>query len=198
MTYIPYPKWGQVPGPHESTPTAPQYSTFKKLVRTVICGACFAIPFCVAIPTSPLMALTMNQEAKKQIIPRMMSDFAYVTFIGSTLGYWFGVEPFTPNPRAKDGFMPYLGPVTAEIPALSCLVASHLYFPGTWALINEANWKERRRVFVRLNAKCFFAFGPVHIPAALLIGVGVGVVLYPFKFFKLRAWRRQLKADHQL
>ncbi|KAG5498746.1 hypothetical protein JKF63_03039 [Porcisia hertigi] len=167
-----------------------EYATYRRVIRTVLCGVLFATPLCAAVPMSPLLKLSQTQENKRSIIPRMMSDFFYVNFFASATAYWLLVEPFIPNPRAREGFVPYLGPVTAEIPAVSCLFTSHLFYPGLWAIVNEPTWKLRRQEFVRLNAKCFFAFGPVHIPAAVGLGAAIGVVLYPFKYMKLRAQRR--------
>ncbi|KAG5472470.1 hypothetical protein LSCM1_03869 [Leishmania martiniquensis] len=164
-----------------------EYATYRRVIRTVLCGVLFATPLCVAIPMSPLLKLSQTQENKRAIIPRMMSDFFYVNFFASATAYWILVEPLIPNPRAKEGFVPYLGPLTAEVPAVSCLVTSHLFYPGVWAMVNEPTWKLRRREFVRLNIKCFFAFGPIHVPAALGLGAAVGVTLYPFKYTKLRA-----------
>ncbi|RNF04195.1 uncharacterized protein Tco025E_08006 [Trypanosoma conorhini] len=160
------------------------HSKFKLIVRTTICAVLFAVPFCVSIPSSPLLKLSQAQDAKKTLIPRMMSDFFYVNFIASGCAYYFLIEPRITNEKAKKGFMPYLGPLSAQVPGLSCLVLSHFFYPGMWAVFNERTWRERRREFVRLNTKCFFAYAPIHIPAAVAIGAGVGVVLYPFKFFK--------------
>lgn len=166
-----------------------EYSTYRRVVRTIICGALFAIPLCVSIPMSPLLKLSQTQENKKSIVPRMMSDFFYVNFAASAAAYWTLVEPYIPNPKAKEGFVPYLGPLTAQIPAFSCLVTSHLFYPGMWALFNEQTWKLRRREFVRMNLKCFFAFGPVHIPVIVGLGASIGLLLYPFKFMKMRSQR---------
>lgn len=167
------------------------YGIYRKIIRTLLCGILFAVPLCVAIPMSPLLRLSQTQDNKKNIIPRMMGDFFYVNFIASTAAYWFVVERFIPNPKAKEGFVPYLGPVTAEIPALSCLIVSHLFYPGLWAIVNEKTWTLRRHEFVRLNLKCFFAFGPTHIPAAVGLGAVVGLLLYPFKYAKQRSWAAQ-------
>ncbi|CAJ1032021.1 hypothetical protein, conserved [Leishmania shawi] len=163
-----------------------EYAAYRRVIRTILCGVFFATPLCAAIPMSPLLKLSQTQENKKSIIPRMMSDFFYVNFFASAAAYWVLVEPFIPNPRAKEGFVPYLGPVTAEIPAVSCLLLSHLFYPGLWAIVNEPTWKLRRQEFVRLNTKCFLAFGPIHVPAAVGLGAAVGVTLYPFKYMKLR------------
>ncbi|AYU81052.1 hypothetical protein conserved [Leishmania donovani] len=195
MSYIPYPSAASRCTTTQTSGDARgdafgEYATYRRVIRTVLCGVLFATPLCAAAPMSPLLKLSQTQENKKSIIPRMMSDFFYVNFLASTAAYWVLVEPFIPNPRAKEGFVPYLGPVTAEIPAVSCLFVSHLFYPGLWAIVNEPTWKLRRREFVRLNAKCFVAFGPVHVPAAVGLGMAVGVVLYPFKYMKLRAQRR--------
>ncbi|ESL08395.1 hypothetical protein TRSC58_03902 [Trypanosoma rangeli SC58] len=160
------------------------HSRFKRIVRTTICAVLFAIPFCVSVSSSPLLKLSQAQDTKKTLIPRMMSDFFYVNFIASWCAYYFIIEPRITSEKAKRGFMPYLGPITAQVPGLSCLFVSHLFYPGMWAVFNERTWRERRREFVRLNTKCFFAYAPIHIPAAVAIGAGVGIVLYPFKFFK--------------
>ncbi|KAG8342085.1 hypothetical protein ERJ75_000728600 [Trypanosoma vivax] len=162
----------------------PSQSTFRRAVRTTVCATLFAVPFCVSIPSSPLLKLSQTQDAKKTLIPRMMSDFFYVNFLASGLSYYMLVEPKIANERARHGFMPWLGPVTAQVPALSCLVASHLFYPGMWALFNERTWRERLREFARLNTKCFFAYFPIHVPAAVAIGVAVGTILYPFKLCK--------------
>ncbi|CAG9578487.1 conserved hypothetical protein [Leishmania major strain Friedlin] len=195
MSYIPYPSAVSRYTTTQSSGVTRgdafgEYATYRRVIRTVLCGILFAIPLCAAAPMSPLLKLSQTQENKKSIIPRMMSDFFYVNFLASTAAYWVLVEPFISNPRAKEGFMPYLGPVTAEVPAVSCLFASHLFYPGLWAIVNEPTWKLRRHEFVRLNVKCFVAFGPVHVPAAVGVGAAVGVALYPFKYMKLRAQRR--------
>ncbi|GET90858.1 hypothetical protein, conserved [Leishmania tarentolae] len=178
------------PGDHVRGDAFGEYATYRRVIRTVLCGVFFATPLCVAAPMSPLLKLSQTQENKKSLIPRMMSDFFYVNFLASTAAYWALIEPFIANPKAKEGFLPYLGPVTAEIPAVSCLFVSHLFYPGLWAIVNEPTWKLRRQEFVRLNVKCFFAFGPVHVPAAVGLGAAIGVVLYPFKYMKLRAQSR--------
>ncbi|CCW61588.1 unnamed protein product [Phytomonas sp. EM1] len=165
------------------------YSTYRRLVRTIVCGSLFGLGFCIATPTSPLMRLSLTQENKKDLVPRMMRDFFYISFSASALTYWCVMEPSITNPKAKEGFMPYLGPLTAEIPALSCLVASHLYYPGIGALVNEVTWRERRKEFVRLNLKCFFAYAPVHVPATLLIGASLGLIIFPFKFMKQYSYK---------
>lgn len=199
MAYIAFPstpagKAASLSSSNSSGDAFNEYSTYRRVIRTVICGALFAIPLCVSIPMSPLLKLSQTQENKKSIVPRMMSDFFYVNFAASAAAYWVLVEPYIPNPKAKEGFVPYLGPLTAQIPALSCLVGSHLFYPGMWALFNEQTWQLRRREFVRMNLKCFFAFGPIHIPAAVGLGASIGALLYPFKFMKLRSQR---KAEEQ-
>lgn len=192
MSYISYPS-AATPRckSDEAVDAFGEYSTYRRLIRTVLCGVLFATPLCVTAPLSPLLKLSQTQENKKSIIPRMMSDFFYVNFIASAAAYWVLVEPFIPNPKGREGFLPYLGPLTAQIPALSCLVGSHLFYPGLWAIVNEPTWKLRRREFVRLNVKCFFAFGQVHVPVAVGLGAAVGLLLYPAKFLKLRAQHRQ-------
>ncbi|KAG5473237.1 hypothetical protein CUR178_03157 [Leishmania enriettii] len=195
MPYIAYPSavswWSTTRASSDAREDAfGQYATYRRVIRTLLCGILFATPLCAAIPLSPLLKLSQTQENKRSIIPRMMSDFFYVNFFASATAYWMLVEPFIPNRKAKEGFVPYLGPVTAEIPAVSCLLISHLFYPGLWAIVNEPTWQLRRREFVRLNVKCFVAFGPVHVPAAVGLGAAVGVVLYPFKYMKLRAQRR--------
>lgn len=167
-----------------------EYSTYRRVIRTVLCGVLFAAPLCVSIPMSPLLKLSQTQENRKSIIPRMMTDFFYVNFAASAAGYWLLVEPFITNLKAKEGFVPYLGPLTAQIPAMSCLVTSHLFYPGLWAVFNEQTWSLRRREFVRLNVKCFFAYGPLHVPAAVGLGAAIGLLLYPFKYVKLYQQRK--------
>lgn len=186
MSYIEYPS-GRT-GPAEG-----YHPTYKKLIRTIVCGALFGLPFCIAAPSSPLLKLSQTQDNKKALIPRMMSDFFYVNFIAAAASYWFLVEPFIPNPKGKDGFLPYLGPLTAQVPAAGCLVTSHLFYPGMWAVFNEVTWKLRRREFVRLNTKCFFAYANIHVPGAAAIGFGVGCCLYPFKMAKLWSWSKEKK-----
>ncbi|KAK7199171.1 hypothetical protein NESM_000887000 [Novymonas esmeraldas] len=209
MSYIAYPSAATSSPPVQSPTNADagggasrsdafgEYATYRRVIRTVLCGTLFAVPLCAAIPLSPLLKLSQTQENKKSIVPRMMSDFFYVNFIASAATYWALVEPRIPNPKAKEGFVPYLGPITAEIPATGCLVASHLFYPGLWAIVNEPTWTLRRQEFVRLNVKCFFAFGPVHVPAILALGAAVGAVLYPFKFMKLRAQHRHQEQQQQ-
>ncbi|KAH9580088.1 hypothetical protein LSM04_007777 [Trypanosoma melophagium] len=185
MSYIEVPKKGNTLGEQKQQEAVlVNHSTFKLIIRATICATLFAVPFCVSIPSSPLLKLSQTQDSKKTLIPRMMSDFFYVNFFASWCAYYFIIEPRIKNEKAKKGFMPYLGPITSQVPGLSCLVASHLFYPGMWAVFNERTWKERRREFFRLTTKCFFAYAPIHIPAAIAIGVGVGTILYPFKFFK--------------
>lgn len=170
-----------------------EYSAYRRVIRTVVCGLLFAVPLSVAIPMSPLLRLSQTQENKKSIVPRMMGDFFYVNFAASAAAYWRLVEPYIPNSKAREGFVPYLGPLTAQVPAMSCLFTSHLFYPGLWAIFNETTWQMRQREFWRLNIKCFFAFSPVHIPAVVGLGASVGVVMYPFKFLKLRKQQREAK-----
>ncbi|CCW68115.1 unnamed protein product [Phytomonas sp. Hart1] len=172
------------------------YFTYRRLVRAIVCGFLFGLGFCVATPASPLMQLSLTEENKKGLIPRIMKDFFYLSFTASSLAYWCVVEPSITNPKAKEGFTPYLGPLTAEIPAFSCLVLSHLYYPGIGALVNETTWREKRREFMRLNLKCFFAYAPVHIPATLLIGATLGLIMYPFKLMKLYSYKKKRQKIH--
>ncbi|KPI82945.1 hypothetical protein ABL78_8040 [Leptomonas seymouri] len=172
-----------------------EYPTYRRVIRIVICGLLFAVPLCVSIPMSPLLKLSQTQENRKSVVPRMMSDFFYVNFAASAAAYWLLVEPYISNPKAKEGFLPYLGPLTAQVPSMSCLVTSHLFYPGLWAIFNEPTWTLRRREFVRLNVKCFFAFGPIHIPVAVGLGTSIGLLLYPFKFMKLCRQRSAEKAE---
>ncbi|KPA83316.1 hypothetical protein ABB37_02977 [Leptomonas pyrrhocoris] len=195
MAYIAFPSaTGGKPSPPGNSSGAQgdafgEYSAYRRVIRTIVCGLFFAVPLCVSIPLSPLLKLSLTQENKKSIVPRMISDFFYVNFAASAAAYWLLVEPFIPNPKAREGFLPYLGPLTAQVPAMSCLFTSHLFYPGLWAIYNEPTWALRRREFVRLNVKCFFAFGPIHIPSAVGLGVSIGLLLYPFKFMKLRCQR---------
>lgn len=200
MSYIQYPGASSRGDRPQGIRAEDTYNpTYKKLIRTIICGVLFGLPMCVAIPNSPLLKLSQTQDNKKMLIPRMMSDFFYVNFIAAAASYWCFVEPFIPNPKGREGFMPYLGPVTAEIPALGCLITSHLFYPGMWAVFNELTWPVRRREFVRLNIKCFFAYANVHIPVVAAIGFGVGCSLYPFKASKQWSWakdRKRLAAEN--
>lgn len=168
-------------GPGSSASLEDRHSTYRLLIRTVLCGALFAVPLCVIIPNSPLLRLWQTQDYKKALIPRMMSDFLYVNFIARTASDGQLVEPYVKNPAAKEGFLPYLRPLTAQVPGLSCLVVSHLFHPGMWALPNKVTWQSQRREFVRLNTECVFAFAPLRVPAAIGLGTAVGLVLYPFK-----------------
>ncbi|RHW71929.1 hypothetical protein DPX39_060041900 [Trypanosoma brucei equiperdum] len=174
------------------------YLTFKRIIRTTICATVFAVPFCVSAPSSPLLKLSQTQDTKKTLIPRMMSDFFYVNFIASWLSYYYIIEPGVINEKAMHGFMPWLGPISAQVPGLSCLLASHLFYPGMWALFNERTWGERIREFVRLNTKCALAYSPIHLPAAVAIGSIIGIFFYPFKFFKKRSCgRAPLDKEHR-
>lgn len=181
MSYIPLPSTKE----KEKKDGREYHPAYKKLIRTFICGAMFAVPLCVAIPNSPLLRLSQSESNKKNLIPRMMTDFLYVNFFASTMSYYFITEPYITSQKALDGFMPYLGPLTAQVPGFSCLIVSHLFYPGMWAVFNELTWRERRREFVRLNTKCFFAFSTVHIPAIVGLSALVGTFLYPFKLFKM-------------
>lgn len=162
-----------------------QNSLYKKLIRTCICGLLFSVPLSAAIPNSPLLKLSLSNDNKKTLVPRMMTEFLYVNFFASTVAYWCLIERHITNPRAREGFTPYLGPLTAMVPSFACLITSHLFYPGMWAIYMEPTWRARLREFVRLNTKCFFAFANVHIPGAIGLGIAVGCLLYPFKFFKL-------------
>lgn len=203
MAYIAFPSTTAAVAPKAPTSTSSSsadgdaftdYSAYRRVVRTILCGALFAVPLCVSIPMSPLLKLSQTQDNKKSIVPRMMGDFFYVNFAASAAAYWFLVEPYIPNPKAKEGFMPYLGPLTAQIPAMGCLVTSHMFYPGMWAIFNETTWRMRRREFCRLNLKCFFAFAPLHIPAAVGLGAGVGLLMFPFKMLKMRRQHQAEKA----
>ncbi|CAD2218022.1 hypothetical protein, conserved [Angomonas deanei] len=177
MSYIPYPVKSENDNHHPF---------YKRIVRASICGVLFAIPLSVAIPASPLLRLSQTQTNKKSLVPRMMTDFFFVNFLAAFSAYFVVSEYFITSDAAKEGFMPYLGPISAQIPAWNCLLASHMFYPGMWAVFNERTWKARRVEFVRLNTKCFFAFAPVHVPATIVLGLFAGVVLYPFKYMKQR------------
>ncbi|EPY25656.1 hypothetical protein STCU_00771 [Strigomonas culicis] len=192
MSYIPLPASRPRDAKHDSA----QHPTYKKLIRTFICGAMFAVPLCVTIPNSPLLRLSQSESNKKSLIPRMMTDFLYVNFFASTVSYFFISERYITNQKALEGFMPYLGPLTAQVPGFSCLVVSHLFYPGMWAVFNELTWRERRREFVRLNTKCFFAFASVHVPVIVGLSALVGTFLYPYKLFKIYGEKKEQAATH--
>lgn len=160
------------------------YALVKKMIRICLCGLLFAVPLAAAIPTSPLMRLSMTKNNQKAVMTRMMSDFFYLNFFASTVAYTLFVEWGLRHTMYDGGVLPVLGPLTAQVPGFTCLFASHLFYPGAWALINETTWKARRESFIRLNAKCFVAFAPYHIPAITLLGTAVGTLLYPFKYYK--------------
>lgn len=163
-----------------------------KCVRCVICGIMFGLPLCTIAPLSPLLKLSLSKENKKMLVPRMMGDFFWVNSLASLLAYYNFIEARAPHGHMSGpcrGWLPYLGPLTALIPGFACLLASHTFYPGMWALFNEVTWSERRRVFCRLNIKCFIAFAPIHVPAVVAVSVVVGSVLFPFKMLKNRRYK---------
>lgn len=160
------------------------YLRVKQLFRVLMCGLLFAIPIAAVIPTSPLMRLSMTKNTQKAVMSRMMTDFFVVNFLASAIGYTFFVETRLDKSVYGHGVLPVLGPLSAQIPAACCLIFSHLFYPGAWAIINETDRKAKRQVFFRLNLKCFFAFAPYHVPSAMLLGCLAGCFLYPFKYFK--------------
>lgn len=171
------------------------YTRIKQLFRVLLCGTLFAAPIAAIIPTSPLMRLSMTKNTQKAVMSRMMTDFFVVNFFASAIGYAMLVESRLDKSLYGHGILPVLGPLTAQIPAAFCLFCSHLFYPGAWAIINEIDNKQRRKVFFRLNTKCFFAFSPYHLPAAMLLGFFVGCFLYPFKYVKhSRARRHKVEA----
>lgn len=161
-----------------------EYMRLKQLFRVLFCGVLFAVPIAAMIPTSPLMRLSMTKNTQKAVMSRMMTDFFFVNFFASAVGYAVLVEPRLDKNVYGHKILPVLGPCSAQLPAACCLLFSHLFYPGAWAIINEMDHKTRRQVFLRLNLKCFFAFAPYHIPAAILLGCLGGCLLYPFKYFK--------------
>lgn len=160
---------------------------YKQIVRSFICGLAFGIPIAIVAPLSPLLRLSQTTDNKKALLPRMMKDYFIVNFCAGAMAYGLIVDPRVTNPLGREGLLPYLGPITAEVPALGCLVASHLFYPGLWALLNEVTWRDACRECVRLSIKCFFAFSSVHLPGAIGIGFLIGTIFYPFK------WRKQVK-----
>lgn len=159
-------------------------STFKWLCRVCVAGLCFGAPLGAMSTVSPLIRLSLNNDNFKQLAPRITSDFFLVNFTASATAYAYFIDKPCDNPLAKNGFMPYLGPVTAQIPAMSCWVLSHCFFPGFWAIFNEKTLKTRVWEAARLSAKTWFAFAPYHGSAAVGVGAAVGLVMYPFKYAK--------------
>lgn len=175
----------EAPSKSDTTSVVVAYPAWiRKACRSVACGFLFSVPFAAAIPTSPLMRLSMNKSNQKAVMTRMMTDFFYLTFFTSTMVYGVIVESLFSNPAYATGLLPTLGPITAMIPGVGCLIASHLFYPGAWAIINERTRRDRRVTFFRLNTKCFLAFAPIHVPATLLLSAGLGCSLYPLKLYK--------------
>eukprot|EP00796_Vickermania_ingenoplastis_P005977 gene5977-4286_t len=174
------------------------YAFIKRVMRATLCGLLFAVPIAAAVPTSPLMRLSMSKNNQKTILTRMMTDFFYVNFFASFVSYALFIETRLDTAVYGSGVLPVLGPLAAQIPGVACLVTSHLFYPGAWALINETTWKARRQTFLRLNLKCFFAFAPYHVPAVVSLGVVVGSLLYPFKYYKRSRSKGSLSQSIQL
>lgn len=168
------------------------YAYLKQALRIGICGLLFAVPISAAVPTSPLMRLSMSKNNQKAVMTRMMSDFFYVNFFASSIAYAVLIETRLDKQCYGGGILPALGPLSAQLPAVCCLCASHLFYPGAWAIINETTWKSRRQTFIRLNAKCFVAFAPYHIPALTLLGGVVGLLMFPFKYYKRSRFEKQI------
>lgn len=168
------------------------YAYLKQGLRIVICGLLFAVPISAAVPTSPLMRLSMSKNNQKAVMTRMMSDFFYVNFFASSFAYALLIESRLDKQLYGGGILPVIGPLSAQIPAVCCLFASHMFYPGAWAIINETTWKSRRQTFIRLNAKCFVAFAPYHIPALAFLGGVVGLLMFPFKYYKRSRYEKRL------
>lgn len=166
------------------------YAFLKQLTRAGLCGLFFAVPLVAAIPISPLMRLSVTKNNQKAVMSRMIIDFFSLNFVAAALSYASFVETRLDKRIYGNGILPVLGPLSAQCPGMVCLCASHLFYPGAWAIINETTWKARRQMFVRLNVKCFLAFSPYHIPAAIAISAVIGTVLYPFKALKRSRFQR--------
>lgn len=182
-----------------STIPADSGSTLKWLCRLAVVGVFYGLP-CAGLATlSPLIKLSLNAENYTQLAPRIMSDFFFVNAIAATIAYNYFVERKARqvNPYVESGFLPYLGPITAQIPALACLVSSHAFFPGMWAVFNERSWHMRMKESLRLTAKTLIAFLPAHGPAVVGIGIGVGCLMAPFKIAKIRRERKRISMENR-
>jgi hypothetical protein len=178
---------------HREDPTAPppSGSLFKWCIRTSLVGVSYGLALGALATISPLVRLSLNENNFKQLAPRIMSDFFTVNFFASAASYaWFIERNNADNVHVKDGFLPYLGPVTAQIPSLSCLVVSHCFYPGMWAVFNERTWRDRCREGTRLSIKTLVAFSAWHVPGVMAVGFVVGCVVYPSKWSKLRRQER--------
>lgn len=170
------------------------FNGFKTCLRMVIVGTCFAIPIAGLSTMSPLIRLSLNQDNFKQLAPRVMGDFFCLSFTISAVTYGLTVERRLENPHAQRGFMPYLDPLAALKPALACWIGGHCFYPGMWAIYNERTWRARLRESSRLIIKTLVAFSPIHLPAALLLGIGVGVLMAPFKYLKKKKYWEDIEA----
>lgn len=169
----------------------PTGSLFKWCIRTSIVGISYGLALGALATLSPLVRLSLNENNFKQLAPRIMSDFFSVNFVVGAASYaWFIERKHSDNIHVREGFLPYLGPLTAQIPSFSCLVASHCFYPGMWAVFNERNWRDRCREGTRLSIKTLFAFSAWHIPGVVAVGLVVGSVMYPSKWSKMRRQER--------
>lgn len=173
------------------TATPPAGSTFKWCLRLSIVGAAYGLMLGGLATLSPLVRLSLNENNFKQLAPRVMSDFFTVNFfVGSASYAWFIERKHADNRHVRDGFLPYLGPITAQIPSVCCLLGSHCFYPGMWAVFNEKTWRDRCREGARLTCKTLVAFSSWHVPGVVGVGVVIGCAMFPSKWSKQRRWNR--------
>lgn len=176
----------------EVPPPPPAGTAFKWCLRSCIVGVTYGLAIGGLATLSPLVRLSLNDNNFKQLAPRIMSDFFTVNFLVGAASYaWFIERKHKDNVHVRDGFLPYLGPVSAQVPSACCLVASHLFYPGMWAVFNERTWRDRIREGSRLSLKTLVAFSAWHVPGVVAIGVVLGGALYPSKWSKLRRLERE-------
>ena len=158
-------------------------SMIKVAFRCAVVAAFFSIPIGIASPMSPLLKAgqAMEEIAYRKLVPRITKDFMSVNFLAAYISYLVLVD----RAVGGNGWMPYLNPLTAQIPAMSCLIASHMFFPGQWIFIMEPSWKNKIRLSMRFFLKGTVAYSKVHVPVAVGLGGAVGLIFWPTRWKRL-------------
>jgi hypothetical protein len=158
-------------------------SAFKRCVRVALAGVIFGVPLGCATPSSPLFRLLVSKDSIVTLAPKVSMQFTGLSASVVAVTYWLTVERRQENRVALEGLLPYVGPPRGALLTLSALTACHLWFPGSAAFVHEVPGKQLSQ-YVRMTAKCFVAFLPVHGVYALSVGLGCGFCLWPFMIAK--------------
>ena len=159
-----------------------RWAPVRKMSRLCVCGLLYGAAFAVMAPASPGLRVSQTQDITA-IIPRIMTDFLGLNFFTAAFTYNYAIDKRNKEMTAG-GWLPWLGPISAFGPAFTCLVASHMFYPGQWALYCEPTWRTKLREFFRLNMKCLVAFSYYHVPPVAAMALVIGVLFYPYKYFR--------------